>query len=258
MPQPQILIVDDSRASRMMVKTCLKGAEIEIAEAENGLIAFDKCKANVFDLVIMDIHMPVLDGYDATRRIRDFEKTNSRSAMPIVALTAMDPAQAQAKTAAAGFTACINKPVRAAALREAIAAATGGKIVVPEKPPEAAPAAAESKGMMGKFFGRAKKEEGSDLEQQDLRGQRTVFLGEKRREVDSAMAAIDYGDTDTVTQLAYRLKGEGANYGFLKLSEFGGMLVAAIESRDMKSARGVVQKLQAYIDKAMEISGTTA
>ena len=59
-------------------------------------------------------------------------------------------------------------------------------------------------------------------------------------------------DAATVTQLAFRLKGEGANYGFTKISEFGGTLAQAIEGRDFKTARNVTQKLMAYLGKAIE------
>jgi CheY-like chemotaxis protein len=246
----KVLIVDDSRSSRLMVKTCLKGIEgfqFETDEAEDGEVAFEKAKPGRHNLIIMDIHMPNVDGYEATRMIRSWEKDMNRPAVPIVALTAMDPAQAQTKTKAAGCTTFVSKPVKQTLLAEAIRAVTGrgaaGQTAAEYTDKEA-------KGMFSKMFGGAKKEEG--IEQVALTGMRSVFLAEKQRETGVAMAAIDMGDYATVVQLAYRLKGEGTNFGFSKVSEFGGALAKAIEGKDLKTARNVAQKLMAYLEKAME------
>lgn len=246
----KVLIVDDSRSSRLMVKTCLKGIDsfqFEADEAEDGEAAFEKAKPGRHNLIIMDIHMPNVDGYEATRMIRSWEKDMNRPAVPIIALTAMDPAQAQTKTKAAGCTTFVRKPVKAALLAEAIRAVVGGGAggrtaeVYGDK---------ESSGMLSKMFGGAKKEDG--IEQAALVGMRSVFLAEKQREIGIALAALDMGDFATVLQIAYRLKGEGTNFGFSKVSEFGGAFAKAIEAKDLKTSRNVAQKLLAYLDKAMD------
>jgi len=97
----KVLIIDDSRSSRMMVKNCLKGVagfEFEIEEGDSGNVAYEKCKFGLHDLILMDIHMPVMDGYQATKLIRAWERTKSRPETPIIAVTAMDPTQAATKT----------------------------------------------------------------------------------------------------------------------------------------------------------------
>ncbi len=250
----KILIVDDSRSSRMMVKNCLKGVtgfEFEIDEADSGDIAFEKCKPGLHDLVLMDIHMPGTDGYQATRLIRAWERTKGRPSMPIIAVTAMDPAQAATKTKDAGCTTFVSKPLKPAVLSEAIRKVTGAP---PASEAAAAPAPPpkESGGMFSKLWSGSPKKEEENVAQEGLKAMRSIFLAEKQREVGLALAAIDSGDSSLVTQLAYRLKGEGANYGFLKISEFGGTLAQAIESKDYKTSRSVIQKLMAYLAKAIE------
>lgn len=250
----KILIVDDSRSSRMMVKNCLKGVagfEFEIDEADSGDVAFEKCKPGLHDLVLMDIHMPGLDGYEATKLIRAWERTKGRPEMPIIAVTAMDPAQAATKTKVAGCTTFVSKPLKAAVLSDAIRKVTGG---APAPEAAAAPATApkEAGGMFSKLWGGGAKKEEESVAQEGLKGMRSIFLAEKQREIGVALAAIDAGDVDTVTQIAYRLKGEGANYGFTKISEFGATLAQAMEGRDFKTARNVTQKLMAYLAKAIE------
>jgi len=253
----KILITDDSRSSRMMVKNCLKGIvgiEFEIDEAEAGDVAFEKCKPGLHDLVLMDIHMPGMDGYEATKLIRAWERTKGRPEMPIIAVTAMDPAQAATKTKAAGCTTFVSKPLKAAVLGEAIRKVTGAAPEPANTNGEPAPAAKQG-GMFSKMFGGGAKKDVENVEQEGLKGMRSIFLAEKQREITVALAAIDMGDLATVAQMAYRLKGEGANYGFTKISEFGGTLAQAIEGKDFKTARNVTQKLMAYLGKAIEQGG---
>jgi CheY-like chemotaxis protein len=253
----KIIIIDDSRSSRMMVKNCLKGVtgfEFEIEEGDSGHVALEKAKPGLHDLILMDIHMPGMDGYEATRLIRAWERTKGRTPIPIIAVTAMDPGQAATKTKDAGCTTFVSKPLKPAVLAEAINKVLGRQ---PALTAEAAPAPTpkESGGMFSKLWGGgggAAKKEQESVEQEGLKGMRSIFLAEKQREIGVALAAIDAGDVDTVIQLAYRLKGEGANYGFLKISEFGTTLATSIESRDFKTARNVTQKLMAYLGKAIE------
>jgi len=250
----KILIIDDSRSSRMMVKNCLKGVtgfEFEIEEGDSGTVAFEKSKPGLHDLVLMDIHMPGMDGYEATKLIRAWERTKGRPPMPIIAVTAMDPAQAATKTKDAGCTTFVSKPLKPAVLADAIKKVMG---VASDPATSAEPAAApkEAGGRFSKLWGGGAKKEEENVEQEGLKGMRSIFLAEKQREIGVALAAIDMGDVDTVTQLAYRLKGEGANYGFTKISEFGGTLATAIEGRDFKTARNVTTKLMAYLGKAIE------
>ena len=256
----KILIIDDSRSSRMMVKNCLKGVagfEFEIDEGDSGNAAYEKCKPGLHDLVLMDIHRPGMDGYEATKLIRAWERSKGRTSMPIVAVTAMDPAQAATKTKDAGCTTFVSKPLKPAVLAEAINKVMGRApaTVAADAP---APTPKETGGMFSKLWGGGAKKEEENVEQEGLKGMRSIFLAEKQREIGVALAAIDAGDVDTVTQLAYRLKGEGANYGFSKISEFGGTLAQSIEKKDFKTARNVTQKLMAYLGKAIEQGAAAA
>src|SRR5271166_6070470 len=157
----RILVVDDSRSSRMMVKNCLKsvtGLEFEIDEADSGSAAFEKCKPGLHQLVLMDIHMPGMDGYEATRLIRAWERTKGRNPIPIISVTAMDPAQAAVKTKDAGCNTFVSKPLKPAVLSDAIKKVMGVDISAEAV---AAPAAAtkEAGGMFSKLFGGGSKKE---------------------------------------------------------------------------------------------------
>ncbi|HVN29055.1 MAG TPA: Hpt domain-containing protein, partial [Candidatus Binataceae bacterium] len=151
-------------------------------------------------------------------------------------------------------TTFVSKPLKPTVLGEAIRKVTGAPVAPAPAAPEAAPAAKQG-GMFSKMFGGGAKKEVENVEQEGLKGMRMIFLAEKQREITVALAAIDMGDLSTVAAMAYRLKGEGANYGFTKISEFGGTLAEAIEGRDFKTARSVTQKLMAYLAKAIEQGG---
>ncbi|MBF0358570.1 MAG: response regulator [Magnetococcales bacterium] len=84
----QVLVVDDSKDNILLIKAFLGKFNIEITVAENGLSGLEQYKTADFDLVLMDIQMPVMDGYMATKAIRDFENEQNRDKTPILALTA--------------------------------------------------------------------------------------------------------------------------------------------------------------------------
>ena len=119
----KILMADDSRDNRALIRAYLKKTPYRLEEAEDGQQAIDKFTAGNFDLVLMDIQMPIVDGYEATSTIRVWELAHSRRRTPIVALTASALEEAVHRTQAAGCDAHVTKPVTKSTLLEAIRAA---------------------------------------------------------------------------------------------------------------------------------------
>jgi signal transduction histidine kinase/DNA-binding response OmpR family regulator len=116
----QILMADDSHDNRALIRAYLKKTPYRLEEAEDGQQAIDKFIAGKFDLVLMDIRMPIVDGYQATSRIRGWERANHRRRTPIVALTASALEEAAHRTKAAGCDAHVTKPVKKSTLLDAI------------------------------------------------------------------------------------------------------------------------------------------
>lgn len=115
-----ILLADDSPDNRALVRAYLERASCRLDVAEDGQIAVDKFTAGRYDLVLMDIQMPVLDGYAAVRMIRQWEASNGRRRTPIVALTASALEEDVRRAREAGCDLHVSKPVRKATLLEAI------------------------------------------------------------------------------------------------------------------------------------------
>ena len=121
-PPARVLVVDDGPENRELVALVLAEHGLWVDEAENGQVAVDKIAAGGFDLVLMDMQMPVLDGYDATRLLR-----NRGFTLPVIALTANAMAGYEKKVLAAGCSAYITKPVDIDALLAAVAGFLGGE-----------------------------------------------------------------------------------------------------------------------------------
>ena len=116
----QILMADDSSDNRALIRAYMKKTPYHLVEAEDGQQAIDKFIAGKFDLVLMDIQMPIVDGFEATSTIRVWEAANGRRRTPIVALTASATGEAMHRTLEAGCDAHVTKPVRKSTLLTAI------------------------------------------------------------------------------------------------------------------------------------------
>lgn len=107
----KILLVEDVEINRDIVRAYLEPTGIYIDECENGLEAVNKWSANKYDLILMDIQMPVMDGYTATMRIRQLEADKGLPAVPIVAMTANAFREDVEKCLQAGMNDHIAKPI---------------------------------------------------------------------------------------------------------------------------------------------------
>ncbi len=116
----KILLADDSEDSRILILSHLKKYPFRVDTAVNGEEALAKFKAGKYDLLLMDMQMPVMDGYTATAAIRRFEKENGLAASKIIAFTASVMKEDIERAMRAGCDAHLSKPVKRAALLELI------------------------------------------------------------------------------------------------------------------------------------------
>jgi two-component system, sensor histidine kinase len=115
-PHLRILVAEDNPVNQKVIVTLLKRQGCEVTLASNGRDAAAQCLARKFDVVLMDIQMPEVDGLEATRRIREAERSSSLDPTPIIALTAHAWELQQAEYLAAGMDGVITKPVSVSSL----------------------------------------------------------------------------------------------------------------------------------------------
>ena len=115
-----ILLVEDMEDNRVLVSLLLKAFPYRLDLAEHGAAGVEKFQSEQYDLVLMDIQMPVMDGYEAIRLMRRWEKEQQRNETPILALTGNTQEEDIGKAQSAGFTAHVTKPLKKTTLLEAI------------------------------------------------------------------------------------------------------------------------------------------
>jgi CheY-like chemotaxis protein/HPt (histidine-containing phosphotransfer) domain-containing protein len=237
----RILLVEDSEDNLFLLRSYLRHTGIEMEEAANGEIAVEKYQSGKFDLVLMDVSMPVMDGYAATRAIRGWEARNNRAPAPILALTANAHQSDVQRSAEAGCTAHLSKPIEKAVLLEALethmgiamrgrhAPGSGGDIK-----PSAPPAAA----------GRIRVRPAAGLEEAIVR-----FLKHRREDVPLLTAALGRNDMQQVRTLGHIMKGTGKGYGLPEVTEFGGRLEQAARDQNTDEIGRQIEALSDYLSR---------
>ncbi|TRX39477.1 PAS domain-containing hybrid sensor histidine kinase/response regulator [Flavobacterium restrictum] len=122
-----ILLVEDNKMNRMVVQNSMQYFNCKVTEAKNGVEALEILKKQNFDIILMDIQMPEMDGFEATRIIRNEFKLTT----PIIALTANAFKSETEKCKQAGMDDYVTKPFDEIVLLETIAKHTVNKIVIP-------------------------------------------------------------------------------------------------------------------------------
>jgi CheY-like chemotaxis protein/HPt (histidine-containing phosphotransfer) domain-containing protein len=230
-PPLLILLAEDFADNRRMIELYLKKSPHQLDMAPNGQLAVEMFTRAHYDVVLMDIQMPGMDGYTATRLIRQWEETHHRTPTPILALTANALKGEVQKSLAAGCTAHLVKPIRKAQLLQAIM--QYGESRRPTTLP-AAPAH-DDKLML---------QVSAELE--DLMPR---FLANRRHDVERLIAALAMKNFEQIKTLGHGIKGAGGTYGLAAISELGAHIEEAATAERVEEIAGQVQALSAYLER---------
>lgn len=218
----RVLIVEDNELNREVALGLLEDAHLSIDTAENGQIAIQMVAEREYDLVLMDMQMPVMDGLDATRALRLKPEFQS---LPIIAMTANVMANDRDKCTDAGMNDHLSKPIDpealfATLLRWIKPRDSGNAPSGPSKSSSAGPDAARPTGdvplqISGVDTKTALRRTGGHLKRYEM----LLCKFAETKAMDEIRAALVAGDTSMAQRAAHSLKGAAANLGAMAVAE---------------------------------------
>jgi signal transduction histidine kinase/CheY-like chemotaxis protein len=220
----RILVADDSEDNRTVIREYLKKLPYMLDFVEDGASALERLQTGRYDLALMDVHMPLMDGYAAVRAFREYERAQNHQALPVLALTADAFKDAVDRSLAAGFTMHLAKPIRKSTLLEAIARHAHAR---PKAPLVAQP---------------------DVVVDEELLAIIPKFLNNIRRNSPLIAAALAHTDFDTIRSLGHNMKGTGTSFGFPQISDMGDKLERAAKQQDADSVRNITANLIHFLD----------
>jgi PAS domain S-box-containing protein len=226
-PGTRVLVAEDNPENVILVRAYLGSLPLSLHFAANGVEAVEKRQQNSYDVVLMDIQMPVMDGYAATREIRAWEQARHLPRVPIVALTAHALNGASAESLGAGCDGHLTKPVERNELIEAI--------VKFARRPVAAKAAADP-----------------------IAAYRPAFLANRSLDLSKMRDALAAGDFAAIGSIGHNCKGTGEGYGFPEISRAGSAIEKAAKALDADELRESLRQFEECILAASAGSASTS
>ena len=235
----KVLLVDDNDLNQEVGTELLRGAGLVVDVAENGQVAVDKVRSGHFDVVLMDMQMPVMDGVTATRTLRGMPEFNE---LPIIAMTANAMQSDREACRAAGMNDHVAKPIEPRDLFACLLRWVRYRAPLDE---QAAGGAGESASLVGSHAGAAEPSlpvgiPGLDTELglRRVLGKKSLYVNMLRKfaagqqgAVDTALRALDAGDWDTAVRTVHTTKGVCGNIGAAGVQGQAGELEDAIKER---------------------------
>ncbi|MGQ9576232.1 MAG: response regulator [Thermoguttaceae bacterium] len=238
----RILLVEDSLVNQKLVKALLQRQGHTVVVANDGQEAVAAFQAQPFDLVLMDIQMPQMDGLEATAAIRRAEKKKGTH-VPIIAMTAHAMHGDRQRCLEAGMDEYLAKPIRAQRLFEAIAAAVGGRVAVPSEATAPAQPPVDGEGVVD--WSAALHSVQGDLSL--LRGIVTAFLEESPRLLAEIDRAAAQAEADALMRAAHTLKGSLNYLGAYRAYQTALRLESMARQRDLGDSRNLVAELRSEL-----------
>ncbi len=224
MPGTRILVVEDNPENIVLLRAYMDHLSLSLNFAANGVEALRKRQRGNYDLVLMDIQMPVMDGYTAAREIRDWERAHGMPRVPIVALTAHAMSGSSAASIEAGCDWHLTKPVERNELMATIAK------------------------LANRCGGR------SEAIDEPIAARRPGFLANRKLDLAKMKEALTKGDFATIQIIGRNCKGIGTGYGFPEISTIGSAVEIAARALDTVEVDKYIRQFERCLHASAPIS----
>ena len=249
-PPLKILLAEDSYPNQVLARGLLGKRGHSVMIANNGQEALDLLKESAFDLILMDVQMPVMDGLEATRAIRRLEAAGTlnpqlRRPIPIVAMTAHAMKGDRERCLETGMSGYVSKPIRSRELDEALV-----ELFVPAETatPDAASSAA---GRQVINWPEALQSVDGDVEL--LRIVAAALLSEAAEHESRLSAAVATGDADTVHRLGHLLKGVLGTFGAIDCRALAERLESMGKAGELSGAADCLREFQGQFQQVVRV-----
>ena len=237
-----ILLVDDVEINQELARIVMEKQGHRVTIAANGMEAVEAFGSKRFDMIFMDIQMPVMDGFQATRAIRELERERGGH-IPVVAMTAYAASGDRQKCLDAGMDSYISKPVMPEAIIAAINRYAGASpaAVPPASPVEDAPMPEpvlpvfDRDELLGRLGGKAEM----------IPRFCTMFIGSVTTGVEGIRKALETGDTGELHRQAHTIKGAAANIGAARIRACATQLDEMAKTGEITGAPALLDELTA-------------
>jgi signal transduction histidine kinase/DNA-binding response OmpR family regulator len=245
----RILIAEDNAVNQKLAASILERAGHRPSVVENGQLALDAVKRGGFDMVLMDVQMPVMGGMDATRHIREWE-ASAGGHIPIIAVTARAMKGDREACLAAGMDGYLPKPIQAKKLLALIAKTAGDDV------PGERDARFRSDKRDRAAHANPRVDGSVDLDEEKLlvtvagnrelaRELAEIFLGELAPRMKALEAAVDAGDPEQVRFTAHALRGSAGSISAMSVWERAGALETMARNGELSTAASELGGLKA-------------
>jgi CheY-like chemotaxis protein/HPt (histidine-containing phosphotransfer) domain-containing protein len=242
----RILLVEDNLINQQVALGILQIQGYSVTVVNNGREALDAHgQGGAFDLVLMDCHMPEMDGFEATKEIRNRERSSPGQRVPIVALTANAMAQDRENCLNAGMDDHLSKPFSILTMQEMLAR------WMPHgpAPAQAAAPAAPASGKAAEVLDRQVLDQLGKLltngKPELLARAINLYLVESPKLMQKLKLAAGAGDAPEIARAAHSLKSSSANMGATAFSRYCADIEAAANRADVEEARKMFGKIEA-------------
>ncbi|MGB9466888.1 MAG: response regulator [Candidatus Acidiferrum sp.] len=234
----RLLLAEDNLVNQKLAIHLLEKMGHEVTLAVNGREAFDLACRQSFDLILMDIQMPLMSGIEASRKIREAEMKNGAH-VPIIAMTAHAMAGDAEKCLEAGMDGYVPKPIQIQLLRAEIERLANRKIKHGSEPMKK-----REEGSSKPVWNQAEVLDRVDNDQELLLELLTIFKEDFPRTIRSLEAAVSGGDLKSTAWLSHTLKGMLSNLGAVRAATAASMLEELASTENKTSLRVALDELE--------------